>query len=123
MNQYAGQDKWAAEIKHQDDLLHTWVWKGQSAFPLEEFIAQHRNAFVSMQQCAEHVEYQLSNSLTQVSYLLDGIQCSHAGLQVAMASVRTDDGPQGMRNNFESAAVHLLPYDPVAKKHTASGNK
>ena len=123
MNQYAGQDKWEAEIKHQDDLLHTRVWKGQSTFPLEEFIAQHRNAFMSMQQCAEHVEYQLPNSLTQVSYLLDGIQCSDAGLQVAVVSVRTDDGPQRMRNNFESAAVHLLPYDPVAKKHTASGNK
>ena len=40
-----------------------------------------------------------------------------------MASVRTDDGPQGMRNDFESAAAHLLPYDPVAKKCAASGNK
>ena len=76
-----------------------------------------------MQQCAEHVEYQLPNSHTRVSYLLDGIQCSDAGLQVAMASVRTDDGPQGMRNDFESTATHLLPYDPVAKKHAASGNK
>ena len=33
-----------------------------------------------------------------------------------MASVRTDDGPTGMRNTFETAAAHLLPYDPVAKK-------
>ena len=76
-----------------------------------------------MQQCAEHVEYQLPNSHTRVSYLLDSIQCSDAGLQAAMASVRTDDAPQGMRSDFESAAVHLLPYDPVAKKRTASGNK
>ena len=120
MNQYAGHGKWEAEIKHQDDLLHTRVWKGQSTFPLEGFIAQHRNA---MQQCVEHVEYQLPNSHTRVSYLLDGIQCSDAGLQAAMASVRTDDGPQGQRNDFESAAMHLLPYDPVVKKHAASGNK
>ena len=76
-----------------------------------------------MQQCAEHVEYQLPNSHTRVSYLLDGIHCSDAGLQVTMASIRTDDGPQGMRNNFELAAAHLLPYDPVAKKHAVSGNK
>ena len=54
-NQYAGKDKWEAEIKEQDDLLHTCVWKGQSTFPLEGFIGQHRNTFVSMQQCAEHV--------------------------------------------------------------------
>ena len=40
-NQYAGRDKWEAEIKHQDDLLPTRVWKGQSTFPLEGFIAKH----------------------------------------------------------------------------------
>jgi hypothetical protein len=37
-------------------------------------------------------------------------------LQAAIASVRTDDGPTGKRNDFEAAATHLLPYDPVAKK-------
>jgi hypothetical protein len=30
--------------------------------------------------------------------------------------VRTDDGHTGKRNDFEAAATHLLPYDPVAKK-------
>ena len=59
--QYAGKDKWAAEIKQQEQLLHTRVWKGQSNFSLEKFIAQHRNAFVSMQACAEHIQYQLPN--------------------------------------------------------------
>ena len=33
-----------------------------------------------------------------------------------MASIKTDNGPEGMRNNFEATAAHLLPYDPVAKK-------
>ena len=122
-NQYAGKDKWESEIKKQDDLLHTRIWKGQNNFPLEGFLAQHRNAFVSMQQCAEHVEYQLPNKHTRVGYLLEGIQCSDAGLQAAMASVRTDDGPNGMRNNFEAAVAHLLPYDPVAKKRAAAGAK
>ena len=32
-NQYTGNDKWEAEIRRQDDLLHTRVWKGQSLFP------------------------------------------------------------------------------------------
>ena len=72
--------------------------------------------FCIHEKCAEHVEYQLPNENTRVGYLLEGIQCSDAGLQAAMASVRTDDGPTGMRNTFETAAVHLLPYDPVAKK-------
>jgi hypothetical protein len=115
-SQYAGRDKWDAEIKRQDDLIHTRKWKGQNNFSLEKFIAQHRNAFVSMQQCAEHVSFQLPNELTRVGYLLDAIETSDAGLQAAMAQITTDDGPNGKRNNFEAAASYLLPYDPVAKK-------
>ena len=63
-SQYAGNDKWEAELKRQDDLLHQCQWKGQNTFPLEGFIGQHRNAFVSMQLCAEHISYQLINKHT-----------------------------------------------------------
>ena len=35
-----------------------------------------------------------------------------------------DNGADGMRNDFEKAAAHLLPYDPVAKKRaTMTQNK
>jgi hypothetical protein len=47
-DQYAGKDKWEAEIKRHEQLLHTREWKGQSNFTLERFMAQHRNAFVYM---------------------------------------------------------------------------
>ena len=120
IGQYAGQDKWEAEIKKQEQLLHTRKWKGQSSYSLEQFVSSHRNAFVSMTACAEHVQYQLPNEHSRVGLLLDGIECSDAGLQAAMASVRTDDGPDGKRNDFEAAASHLLPYDPVAKRRLAS---
>ena len=72
-----------------------------------------------MQQCAEHIAYQLPNELTRVGYLLERIQCSDPGLQAAMASMRMDDGVNRMRSDFEKAAAHLLPYDPVARKWTA----
>lgn len=118
--QYAGRDKWEAEIKQQEQLLHTRIWKGQSNFPLEHFASQHRNAFVSLLACAQRVTYQLPNEHSRVGYLLDAIQTGDAGLNAAMASIRTDDGPTGMRNNFESAVAHLLPYDPVAKRRTTT---
>jgi hypothetical protein len=92
----------------------------QSLFSLENFVSHHRNAFVSMQACAQHVQYQIPNEHSRVGFLLDAIQCSDAGLQAAMASVRTDNGPQGMRNNFENTASHLLPYDPMARKRIAT---
>jgi hypothetical protein len=117
-NQYAGKDKWEAEIKRHEQLLHTRLWKGQSNFTLDRFIAQHRNAFVSMQAAAEHITYQLPNEHSRVGYLLDAIQCSDAGLQAAMASIKTDQALDGLRNNFEAAATHLLPYDPVQRKRS-----
>ena len=92
------------------------MWKGQSNFPLEGFITQHRNAFVSMQQCAEHIAFELPNKLTRVGYLLEGIQCSDPGLLAVMARVRMADGVNRMRSDFEAA--YLLPYDPVARKWT-----
>ena len=84
------------------------------SFPLEGFIAQHRNAYISMQQCAEHVKYQLPNQHICVQYLPD------PGLQAAVASICTDNGVQGMHNKFKATATHLLPYDPVIKKRAAS---
>ena len=75
-----------------------------------------------MSACAEHVQYQLPNKHSRVGFLIDAIQCADAGLQAAMASVKTDNGPNGLRNNFEKAVSHLLPYDPVAKKR-ATGIK
>jgi hypothetical protein len=65
-------------------------------------------------------EAEVTNPHTRVGFLLDAIQSNDAGLQAAI--VRTDDGPIGMRNDFEAAATHLLPYDPVAKKRL-SGTK
>ena len=122
--QYAGVDKWEAEIKKHEQFLHTRKWKGQSNFTLERFIAQHRNAFVMMSAAAEHVAYQLPNEHSRVGLVLDNIECSDAGLQAAMASVRTDSAAAGgLRNNFELMAAHLLQYDPVQKKRAAQGDK
>ena len=92
-SQYAGKDKWETEIVHQEQLLHTRIWKGQSNFSLENFISQDRNAFVSMQASAEHVQYQLPNEHSRVRFLLEAIQCSDPGLLKAMASIKTDNGP------------------------------
>ena len=119
-SQYAVQDKWEQELKTQDDLIHTRVWKGKSNFSLENFIQQHRSAFVSMQSCAEYVQYQLPTEHTQVGYLLAVIQCNYAGLKSAMASVHIDTNPSGKRKSFEATATHLLPYEHVAKKISSS---
>ena len=61
MYKNTGVDKWEANIKNQDSLLHTIKWKVQSNLNLEIFIQQHRNSYVSMQVCTKNVRYQLPN--------------------------------------------------------------
>lgn len=123
VSQYAGVDKWQAELLKQDDLIHTRKWKGQSNFSLEKFIGSHRFAYVSMCQCAQHVNFQLPNETTRVTFLLNGIECNDAPLQAAMALVRNDTGPTGMMNDFEATAAFILPHDPVAKKRNETGKR
>ena len=124
VTQFAGKDKWEAEIKRNEQLLHNRVWKGQGNFTLEGFITLHRNAFISMQACAQHVDYRLPNEHSRVGFLLDAIQCPDHKLHATMASIEGDDTPDGLRNNFEAAASALVPKDPVAKKRLAmAGSK
>ena len=115
-SQFAGDDKWDAEVKRQENLLHTRIWKGQSNYGLEKHCAAHRHAFVQLQAAAERVEYQLPNAHSCVGYLLDSIQNNDPGLQAALANVRSDRA--GMRGDFESTVAHIIPYCPVAKKRT-----
>ena len=117
-NQYAGTDKWEMDLTRQDDLLHNCCWKGNSNFALERFVAQHRNAYVSMAQCSQHMQFQLPNEYTRVGYLLAVIQSTDAKLQAAMANIDGDTGPHGKRNNFEAVAAYLLPKDPVTRNRS-----
>ena len=115
-SQYAVKDKWEAEIKHQEQLLHTRVWKGQSNFSLENFISQHRNAYVSLQASAEHMQYQLPNEHSRVGFLLEAIQCSDPGLQAAMASIKTDNGLEGIGTTLRSQLLTYCPVNQLLKR-------
>lgn len=117
INQHAGVDKWEDELKAQEEFLKTRVWKGNTNFALEKFTDQHRSAFISMEQCAQHVNYQLPNEHTRVRYLLDAIVCQDAELLAAKAVVKSDKvGPTARRNHFENCVAELLPACPVKKK-------
>ena len=83
---------------------------------LEQFAAQHHYGYVSLQQCAQHVSYQLQNEHSTVGLLMQAIQCFDARLQATMANADSSIGPDGMQENFEVAAAYLLANDPETKK-------
>ena len=121
--QYAGKDKWQAEIKKQENFIHTRVWKGNSNFTLESFITQHRAAHVSLERCAQSVPHQIPNERTRVIHLMDAIQCGDAPLQAAIAHIKSQsDDPNGLGSNFEEAAAYLLQFCPVSKKRKAQSS-
>ena len=89
----------------------------------EIFIAHHRNAYVSMQQCAKHVDFQLPNEHTCITYIIDGIQCNCAPLQSAMSLVRNYTMIVWKMNEFEATALYLLPHEPLSKKLSARNKR
>jgi hypothetical protein len=100
-------------------LLYNQRWKGKSNFLLEKHCVQHQNACISMEQCMQHVKYQLPNQHSNVGYLLAGIENNDPGfLQAVMAAVRTDKAPGGMRDDFEASVAHIVPCCLLAKKRT-----
>lgn len=121
--QYAGEAVWKAKIKEAEAMLHTRKWKGQTSYSLEKFVSQHRESFMELQECATHLQYQLPNENSRVTYLLDGIDCSDPTLQAVMALLRSDSGPDGKMNDFELAAAYIQPSDPVTKRRAKGANE
>ena len=79
INQFTGVCKWEHEIKTKDAMNHGIKWKGQLNYSLEHHAAQHRNAYVSLVACAEHIDYQLPNEHSHVGYLLDSSRTTILG--------------------------------------------
>ena len=80
-----------------------------------KFIQQHRNTYVSIQACIEHVRYQLPNENTHNGYVLDAIEMSDSTPLETIENIEEDTATTGKRNNYESDVAYLLPKYPVAK--------
>jgi hypothetical protein len=63
-------------------------------------------------RCAENIEIEIPNERTRVGYLIDNIEVADADVKAAIASIKLDDGPGGLRTNFERAVALLVPVDP-----------
>ena len=56
-------------------------------------------------QCAKHVDYQLTNELTRENFLLNAIKCKDPGLNSAIEMEKGYKGPNRMMNKFKDASV------------------
>ena len=120
---FAGRAMFDADKKTHQDFLLNRKWTGTNNFTLEKFLNQHRSAYSGLQRCAENVTTQMPDERTRVQYLMDNIQCNDAGVKAALESIRVDNTPTGLCNNFEAVVVHLLPCCPVGKKQQSSNKR
>ena len=114
--QHAGPAMWDAQQRTDFDFLLNRKFTDGGTVTLERFIAQHRNAFTSLQRCSENVSVQVPEERMRVGYLIENIICADPDVKAALAAIKLDDSPTGLRNNFERAAALLLPVDPVERK-------
>jgi len=121
--QYGGKPAYKQLINDAVEVMYKRKWKGHGSYPLANFVALHRSAFVNMQLGAVHVQHQVPTEFTRVDLLLQAIECTASDLSTHLALVRADEGVDGKMNNFEAAVAFILPFDPVAlKRHGAGSN-
>ena len=93
--------------------------KASPIFSLEKFGQIHRNAYVSMVACTQHVSFQLPNESTRAGCLLDGIDNADPPFQALMARVLDDTGKGGKRTIFELCDAYILPKDLVVRRRSS----
>lgn len=109
---HVGTDKWERIQKENSAWLISAKWTGKK-YALDSFISQHRSKFQQLQEAATHVEFQVPNEHTRVTYLIDSITNSDAALQAAIANIRQNANES--RDDFEKASAILLPVDPYSR--------
>ena len=90
-------------MKDRDETLQYKRWSGQGTFTLNKFISVHCNSYGIMNQCDEHVDYQVTNELTYADFLINDIKCKDPGLNADIAMVKGYRSPTGKMNKFEDA--------------------
>lgn len=113
---HVGMDKWEKIERDNSAWLMTSKWNGKR-YSLESFCSQHRSRYLQLEEASIHTKCQLPNEHTRVGYLLDNIDTSDAGLQVAVGSIRQNHN--NLRDNFEASVATLLPVDPYVKSNAS----
>lgn len=111
--QHAGTAHWDKEARLANDFLLNRKFVGGSGMSLERYLSLHRQMFVNLQNCAENITLQIPNERSRVGYLIDNIEVADANVKAAIASIKLDDRPGGLRENFERSVALLVPVDPV----------
>ena len=117
--QHAGKDVWDKLHKEAESTLQTYKWSGTANVTLAHHMGKHRQAFITLTECAEHIPVDVPNERARVTYLMESINSVDPTVLAALAAVRQDE--TGKRLNFEATFAYLVVICPVEAKLAKKG--
>lgn len=115
-DQNSGPAYWDQEKRNAEDFLLNREFTGGTSLSLARFLSMHRAAKVTIVRCAEHIPCQIPDERACVGNLINNIKVENSDVKAALAQIKVDDTPGGLREDFERSVALLLPCDPVVKK-------
>jgi hypothetical protein len=109
--QHAGKDVWDKLVKEAETILQTRKWSGTTNVTLAQHMGKHRQAFITLTECAEHLLVNVPNERSCVTHLIESIQSTDPTVLAALAAVRQDETDK--RVNFENSFAYLVVVCPV----------
>jgi hypothetical protein len=69
--QHAGKDVWDKLVKEAETILQTQKWSGTTNVTLAQHMGRHRQAFITLTECAEHLPVNVPNECSCVTHLME----------------------------------------------------
>jgi hypothetical protein len=117
--QHAGKDVWDKLHKEAKSTLQTLKWSGAANVTLAQQMGKHRQAYITLTKCTEHILVDVPNERSWVMYLMESINSVNPTVVAALAVVCQDE--KDKRINFESAFAYLVVICPVKAKLAKKG--
>jgi hypothetical protein len=112
--QHAGKDVWDKLVKEAKTVLQNRKWLVITNVTLAKHMGMHRQVFITMTECAEHIPVDVPNDRLRVTHLMESFQSTDPTVLAALAAVRQDKNDK--RVNFESCFAYLVVVCPVKAK-------
>ncbi len=89
--QHAGKAIYDHLIKEAEQTLSNKVWNGNTTTTLASHTGAQHKAFITMQECADHIPVDVPNDQARVTYLMDSIKTTDPTILAALAAIRQDE--------------------------------
>jgi hypothetical protein len=84
--QHAGKDVWDKLHKEAESILQSIKWLGTANMTLAQHMGKHRQAYITLTKCAEHILVDVPNEQSCVTYLMEPITSVNPTVLAALAA-------------------------------------